>query len=83
VDTILADGAGSFKVTWPDAYMRPATQRAAAMPTSSRKRRTARWGWRFAIPASTSRWRVRHLFSRFVYGDGARQDSRSHQGLGW
>ncbi|PZP28672.1 MAG: hypothetical protein DI603_18485, partial [Roseateles depolymerans] len=20
VDTILADGAGSFKVTWPDAY---------------------------------------------------------------
>jgi hypothetical protein len=22
VDTILADGAGSFKVTWPDAYCR-------------------------------------------------------------
>lgn len=21
MDTILADGAGSFKVTWPDAYL--------------------------------------------------------------
>jgi len=24
VDTILADGAGSFKVTWPDAYAKSA-----------------------------------------------------------